>query len=60
MGARGERKKKFQITLPDATIEELEKLYQKRGHSKSVLIAIAIHELLQKDEKEKGASYFGR
>lgn len=45
--------KKIQITIPEKTIEILERLMVKRGLSKSVLVALAIEEYAKKEEYEK-------
>lgn len=47
------------VELPDAEVEALDRLAQKENISRSVLIERAVHDFLQKSDKQKRAEAFG-
>lgn len=50
-------KEKFQITLPESAAQILKDLSSKKGFSKSVIVAMALQQMA---EKEKGESDEGK
>lgn len=50
-------KQKLQITIPDKAVELLSELCEKKGYSKSVIIAMAIERMAN---AEKGESNEGK
>jgi len=46
-------KEKFQITLPESAAQILKQLSEQKGFSKSVIVAMALHQLAE-TEQQKG------